>query len=444
MKRIFDRIPVIKYANPFRVVWDVFLIIAVLVASFVFSYRIVFDTAKADAGSWALTAIFLADIAVNFLKSVKVKLETIEDRKGIAARYLRGWFAVDLIAALPLVALLDEVRAPAGSAAAILVDVLRLLWLVKLLRVNSLFRDFQEGFNTNPGLMRLVNFVFWFLQGINIMSLGWCIIGATEQARPPLDQYIRALYWCVTTIATIGYGDYYPNHEKNAEILYTILVQIIGVGMYGYIIGNVSSLIANIDVAKSEYLKKLEGIKNYMRAKRIPPSIQEKVKNYYAYLWETRKNVSTWAMFEDIPHTLKMEMSLYLNKGIIEKVSLFKNASDLFIREIVQILEPMVFLPHDFIIRQGEFGDCMYFLSTGDVEVLVGEQKVAQLGEGSPFGEAALIQGEKRNASVRALSYCDVYKLSKVNFDRLREKYPDFDAQVKKVMEERKMGAQKG
>jgi CRP-like cAMP-binding protein len=60
---------------------------------------------------------------------------------------------------------------------------------------------------------------------------------------------------------------------------------------------------------------------------------------------------------------------------------------------------------------------------------------VATLGQGSPFGETALIQGEKRMASVRALTYCDVYKLSKSDFDTLRGRYPEFDEQVKKVVE---------
>jgi CRP-like cAMP-binding protein len=118
-------------------------------------------------------------------------------------------------------------------------------------------------------------------------------------------------------------------------------------------------------------------------------------------------------------------------------VTLFRNANEIFIREIVQLLRPIVFLPGDYIIRQGEYGDCMYFLSSGDVEVVVGEARVAQLGAGSPFGETALLQGEKRNASIRALTYCDVYKLSKSDFDALRARYPEFDAEVKKVIEDR-------
>lgn len=69
--------------------------------------------------------------------------------------------------------------------------------------------------------------------------------------------------------------------------------------------------------------------------------------------------------------------------------------------------------------------------------MLVGDRNVAQLGAGSPFGETALLQGEKRNASVRAITYCDVYKLSKSDFDALRARYPEFDAEVKKVIEDR-------
>ena len=64
----------------------------------------------------------------------------------------------------------------------------------------------------------------------------------------------------------------------------------------------------------------------------------------------------------------------------------------------------------------------------------MGGARVALLGHGSPFGETALLQGEKRMASIRALSYCDVYRLSKADFDQLRERYPDFDAQVKEVV----------
>lgn len=269
------------------------------------------------------------------------------------------------------------------------------------------------------------------------MSLGWIAIGASEAARSFGDQYIRALYWCITTIATIGYGDYGPNHDSNLQIIYTIIVQIIGVGMFGYIIGNVATLIVNIDAARADFHVKMEEVRNYMRIKRIPASIQDRVKNYYNYLWETRQGITNVDFMLTLPQTLRMDISLHLNKDILEKVSIFQGADKVFIHEVIEELEPLVFLPGDFVIRQGEFGDCMYFLSSGSVAVMVDEKQVALLAEGSPFGETALLQNETRNASIKAMTYCDVYRLSRSSFERLRKKYPEFDKRVSEISAQR-------
>ncbi|MEK6797258.1 MAG: ion transporter [Spirochaetota bacterium] len=429
-------IPVIKYNGKFRVFWSLFIVVSILAAVVIFSYRMVFKNDSLDALYWLFTVIFSLDILVNLNMSFKKGLTIVSDRKTIVSTYLRSWFILDFLAAFPFPVIIGLFH-PETLNNPLITNVLSSFWffrLIKLLRANGTFRELQIALNINPGVMRLCTFGFWFIQMAHFIALGWIMIGAVEQNRSPVDQYIRALYWCITTVATIGYGDYYPNHEKNAEIIYTIIAQIFGVGMYGYIIGNVSGLIANLDVAKANYLKKMEEVNDYMRTKMLPPALQHKVQNYYQYLWVTQKNVATTSVLDELPGTLAMEISLHLNRGILEKVALFKNMNEIFVREVTQLLRPLIYLPNDYIIRQGEYGDCMYFLSSGDVEVIVSDIKVATLGAGSPFGETALIQGEKRMASIRAMTYCDVYRLSKQDFDVLREKYSEFDEQVKKVV----------
>jgi len=316
--------------------------------------------------------------------------------------------------------------------------ITKLLKMVKITKVSAIFRDIRESLSVNPAVMRLVTFGFWFVTVVHLMACGWVLIGASERARPAADQYLRALYWCVATIATIGYGDYTPDKNSNLQIAYTIGVMVFGVGMYGYIIGNVATLIANLDVARAFYRTKMEEINDFLRKKRVPADLQKRVRDYYAYLWETQKSVSAVPIAEELPHSLSQEILLFLSRELLQKVALFRKADEIFIREIVQRLRPLVFMPDDYIIRQGEYGDCMYFLSSGDVEVLVGGARVAQLGHGSPFGETALIEGEKRMASIRALSYCEVYRLSREDFDDLRARYPDFDAQVREVVASRR------
>lgn len=404
------------------------------------SYRLTFDSDNPDFFYWAFILIFLLDIGLNFLVTARKGLKKFEDLKSIAKHYLRTWFFIDLLAAVPFSGinyLVFDTASP-GQVILLIALVLRILPFLKLIKVFYYLREIQEHYSISPGAMRLVSFSYIFIHAVHFMSLGWIIIGAAEQNRMQIDQYLRALYWCITTTATIGYGDYYPNHDVNIQIIYTIIVQIFGVGIFGYIIGNISTLVANLDMAKVNYLKKMEEIDDYMRTKCIPKTLQGRVKDYYYYLWETRKSVSSISFLSELPHTLLMSILLHLNRDVLEKVELFKNANEIFIREIVQILKPLVFLPDDFIIMQGEYGDCMYFLNSGHVDVMVNGNVVASLGAGTPFGETAILQGEKRNASIRATTHCEVYKLDKSDFDNLRGKYPEFDEQIKKIVDARK------
>ncbi len=443
IRRILRQIPVFPFEGAGKVAYNTFLIISALAGTVITSYRLTFKLYDFDVIYWIITVVYLLDIPYTFNQAVKKGLTVYTDRRSIARLYIRGWFFVDVVASIPFAWLfyVAQVWSPSASvevgAVLDIIMVTKLMKMVKISKVSAIFNDIKESLSVSPSFMRLVTFGFWFVTAVHLMACGWVLIGASEPARPHFDQYLRGVYWCVTTIATIGYGDYTPSHDSNAQIIYTVAVMIFGVGMYGYIIGNVATLIANLDVARARYQAKMEEINDFLRTKKVPSGLQGRVRNYYAYLWETQKSVSPISITEELPHTLSMEISLFLNRAILEKVTLFRNANEIFIREIVQLLRPMVFLPDDYIIRQGEFGDCMYFLSNGDVEVLVNGVRVASLGQGSPFGETALIQGEKRMASIRALTYCDVYKLAKADFDALRSRYPDFDAEVKKVVEER-------
>jgi CRP-like cAMP-binding protein len=71
----------------------------------------------------------------------------------------------------------------------------------------------------------------------------------------------------------------------------------------------------------------------------------------------------------------------------------------------------------EVIVRQGETGDCMYIIQSGQVEV-VREQagglvRLAVMGEGDIFGEMALFEREVRSATVRALGEARVLTVDK-------------------------------
>lgn len=79
------------------------------------------------------------------------------------------------------------------------------------------------------------------------------------------------------------------------------------------------------------------------------------------------------------------------------------------------------------IVRQGETGDCMYVIQTGQAEAIQGKEgkevRLAVLGEGDVFGEMALFERMPRSATVRALGEVRVLTIDKKTF--LRQVHED-------------------
>ncbi|EGB05583.1 hypothetical protein AURANDRAFT_30644, partial [Aureococcus anophagefferens] len=48
------------------------------------------------------------------------------------------------------------------------------------------------------------------------------------------DLYVTCLYWAITTISTVGFGDIHPNSP--GEKIFTSVIMVAGVGMYAIII----------------------------------------------------------------------------------------------------------------------------------------------------------------------------------------------------------------
>ncbi len=86
------------------------------------------------------------------------------------------------------------------------------------------------------------------------------------------------------------------------------------------------------------------------------------------------------------------------------KSNLFLKVPPTNVGGMLQCLAPLTVGAGDVILRQGELGDCCYFIKEGEADVSrdrhSGSEFVASIGAGRCFGEDALIQQTVRNATV--------------------------------------------
>lgn len=436
--------------SPQRKLWETIMLIWTIYAAveaplrIVFGYELVGPMVYID---YLLYAFFAIDILVRIRTGFFVDGTLVTNQWLILKRYASSWLIIDLLAAIPFDYFTHSWIAHATDMARVLrllaVDSAKLFLLLQLIkffkvhRLAQVLRGWGSSEVLNPGIMRLLFFGFWITIGSHWISCVWLLLGKANPDLDSLTNYIRALYFVTTTMTTIGYGDITPS--TNVQTVFTMGVQIFGAGMYGYLIGNLASIIASIDIAKTHHLEKMEKISAFMRFRDIPLELQTRIRTYYNYLWEKRRGYDESEVLVELPSSLKMDVALHLNREIIAKVPLFKGASASMIRDLVQEMHPEIFMPGDMIFQTGDIGEEMYFISKGVVEVLSTEGNVvATLTDGQFFGEIALLLSMPRTASVQAREFCDLYKLEKEEFDSVLSRYPEFAAQVKEEAERRR------
>ncbi|MCB1309632.1 MAG: ion transporter [Leptospiraceae bacterium] len=417
--------------------WDLIQALAILLASIEIPVRIAFQP---ELTGWHLTAeaivtvLFLADVGLNFFTAVPHRNRLITDRRYVARTYLKTWFVPDLLAALPLFLL------PGVWEAGRMVKTLHLLHLNRLLKLTRVVHnivDWQRHQLINAGIFRLVFVGFGILLIAHWIACGWILIGGVGPTAGDLDTYVDALYWTITTLTTVGYGDITP--DGRWEKLYTMMVMVAGVGCYGYVIGNIASMLANLDLVRSAQLKKIDQVDALLKYRRVPPMLRQEVKDYYEHVFESHATPQDEALLAELPLALRAEIALVTHRDFIHKVPLFRAAGEEFVRTIVLRLKTAVYPPGALIIKKGEVGDCMYFIDNGSVDVISSEDQhvYTTLSEGDYFGEIALTLSQPRSATVRSRDFCDLYVLYRRDFEEALEQFPGFARHVRRTVKHR-------
>ncbi len=188
----------------------------------------------------------------------------------------------------------------------------------------------------------------------------------------------QSLWWAVTTLTTVGYGDMVPITFGGR--LVGGIVMILGVGMFALPIAILSSSFAQ-EIHKREF-------------------------------------VVSW--------------------GMLARVPLFQGLTPLAVGELLELLQSRIVPTGTVIEHEGERAEDMYFIVLGHVDVLFPELTMV-LHEGEFFGATALLTHEVRSASIVAKTRCHLLRLPVRDFEHFIARNPTAHETILRVAEERKM-----
>ena len=184
-------------------------------------------------------------------------------------RYIRGWFFTDLFSLFPFYLFLSN-----GE----LIQLLRILRMPKLMslidvkRTRKIVNSFFENASREEKVLinnfvinayRIIRLIviaaiityffgcFWYIISDNLNSSGDQKTFINKYGLKNEDTFRKLIicwYFVLTSLSTVGYGDYVP--ISNIERIVSIFIIIWGVTFFSYIMGNCIEIISNYDKKK--------------------------------------------------------------------------------------------------------------------------------------------------------------------------------------------------
>jgi hypothetical protein len=437
---------VIPELSRFRLIWDCLILALVFVSCTAIPYQIAFSHGGQNTNLgvlYVIDAIFIVDIAFNFFTSYRSRGVEIFEPGLTVRRYLRAEFLIDAVANLPVL-ILPLLASDQFVFGLSLVAFFRLPQLMRIARLFVILKRWEAFSWIADGYLRIVKFLGFVALLVHWIACAWfvaaMITGFSQdswvvrtgiEALDPADQYIRSLYWTIATITTVGYGDITPGHT--AEYAVALIVMITGASLYAFLIGSVASLLSNLNASQNRHKKRVMVVTQYLHDRHAPRQLSDRVRSYYDYVWERDRGLNDAALLNDLPGPLRLDIMLHITRNILHDAPLFQHCSDPLRDALLMALELQIYPPDSYIVRKGEPGKQVFFVTDGSMEIIFGEdQRVyGEFGPGDYFGHLSMVLGETRTASIRTLTYCDVYVLGQEKFRKLRDDFSEFSEVLK-------------
>lgn len=189
-------------------------------------------------------------------------------------------------------------------------------------------------------------------------------------------------YYMLTTLATVGYGDFFP--LTNIERVICVVVMLFGVAFFSYIMGRFIEIIEEFNSEKKTGTENDESdLKNWFtllakfkKNKVLSKRLTKKIQNYFEYYWDNDRLAAIKAdneYMKALPRSIKMIMINYLFGDVLFMFRQFfrtvDNLDSKFLASVCFGFQPRKFEEGEIIYEEEEEAPEVYFIMSGSVSV---------------------------------------------------------------------------
>merc|ERR1719253_1380414 len=164
----------------------------------------------------------------------------------------------------------------------------------------------------------------------------------------------------------VGYGDM-PAHS-NHQRLFAIVIQIMGAGMFGFIMAAIGAFLETHNPRALEAKKRMVEIREWLHGRELPRGLRLRLLDHFAYYTTVKA-----FFFEEsdyvrgLPPQLKHAFLSQLHYDKIERFQFFHDLLGPTVCEICTRLTPFFAGNGEVLVNLGEVSRDFYFVNTGTV-----------------------------------------------------------------------------
>jgi hypothetical protein len=185
-------------------------------------------------------------------------------------------------------------------------------------------------------------------------------------------RYVVSVYWSITTLTTVGYGDLHA--ENTREMIFNIFYMLFNLGLTAYLIGNMTNLVvhgtsrtrkyvscfslfclvfvdfnlykSHIEVAPNSFFLLCFGLKrdtiqaatSFALRNQLPGRLQDQMISHLSLKFRTdSEGLQQQETLDALPKAIRSSISQYLFFNLVQKVYLFEGVSNDLIFQLVRL-----------------------------------------------------------------------------------------------------------
>ena len=341
--------------------------------------------------------LYIIDFILSFFRSYyNFEYKLIKSNRLILKHFFKYDFIFDLLSAIPIF-LLSKYKCLTGNnnfqnykyGTPNSILVLRLCSILKVFKIkkiinrhdkNQALDKLNELISKNYTIKKIVRIIMYSLIYLSILHCFVCIhiflgknsysnwiIHTNSQNESFGVIYIKSLYFIITTLTTVGYGDIVC--KSFYEVIYQIIILVIGSMLYPYIISSMGHSIKKVSHAKIHLENNLAMLETIRRDyPNIPFKLYNTIHKYLKRKSISYEKYNINSFIESLPFPFKNQILFTMYKKYIFDFKFFKrNNNSVFIAEVLNNFIPSSAKKNDFLIYEGELVEEIIFIKDGKI-----------------------------------------------------------------------------